>query len=98
MTDYDLASLVLARGGHDSPEKGLCLMEAVAYVRGIPHLEGLPEIVDTATMTGALDALNRARRSGAAAGDAARAALRPTAEELQRSAIDLYRRMAELRP
>src|SRR5262249_52252623 len=26
-------------GGHDSPSDGLCLMEAVAYVRGIPHTD-----------------------------------------------------------
>ena len=34
-----LEGLRLASGGHSSPTAGLCLMEAVAYVRGIPHTD-----------------------------------------------------------
>lgn len=32
-----LAGIALKRGGHASPEAGLCLMEAVAFVRGVSH-------------------------------------------------------------
>ncbi|MGH3828685.1 MAG: hypothetical protein ACRDQX_16170, partial [Pseudonocardiaceae bacterium] len=31
--------IVLKRGAHSSPEQGVCLMEAVAYVRGLPHTD-----------------------------------------------------------
>ncbi|MDL5159473.1 hypothetical protein [Actinomycetospora termitidis] len=31
------ADLTLAKGGHDDPQDGLCLLEAVAYVAGLPH-------------------------------------------------------------
>ncbi len=34
-----LDGLTLRSGGHDSPDDGLCLMEAVAYVRGIDHTD-----------------------------------------------------------
>jgi hypothetical protein len=42
MTSIDSAELdriVLAKGGHGSPAEGLCLLEAVAYVRGIKHTD-----------------------------------------------------------
>ena len=42
MTNIDTAKLegiTLAKGGHETPGDGLCLMEAVAYVRGIPHTD-----------------------------------------------------------
>ncbi len=29
----------LDKGGHDTPTDGLCFMEAVAYVRGVPHTD-----------------------------------------------------------
>ena len=32
----------LEAGGHDSPETGLCLLEAVAYVTGLPHSDQPP--------------------------------------------------------
>ena len=32
----------LQRGGHESPEDGLCFMEYVAFVRGIPHTDRPP--------------------------------------------------------
>jgi hypothetical protein len=34
-----LDGLTLAKGGHESPDDGLCLMEAVAYVRGVEHTD-----------------------------------------------------------
>jgi hypothetical protein len=34
-----LTGIVLKKGGHSSPEQGLCLMEALAYVRGIDHTD-----------------------------------------------------------
>jgi hypothetical protein len=34
-----LDGLTLAQGGHESPDDGMCLMEAVAYVRGIGHTD-----------------------------------------------------------
>ncbi|MGH3883429.1 MAG: hypothetical protein ACRDRC_08510, partial [Pseudonocardiaceae bacterium] len=34
-----LTGIILERGAHHSPTEGLCLMEAVAYVRGIPHTD-----------------------------------------------------------
>lgn len=33
----DLDTVTLAHGKHGSPEGGLCLLEAVAYVAGEPH-------------------------------------------------------------
>lgn len=35
----DLESIRLARGAHDSPEEGTCLLEAVAFVAGEPHTD-----------------------------------------------------------
>ena len=32
-------TLTLAHGSHDSPTDGLCVMEAVAYFRGIEHTD-----------------------------------------------------------
>ena len=37
-----LTGITLAKGGHDSPEQGLCLMEALSFVRGIPHTDRPP--------------------------------------------------------
>ncbi len=37
-----LAGITLAKGGHASPQSGLCLMEALAFVRGIPHTDHPP--------------------------------------------------------
>ena len=34
-----LTGITLAKGGHANPAAGLCLMEAVAYVRGIRHTD-----------------------------------------------------------
>src|SRR3954462_13421365 len=34
-----LTGITLQKGGHGSPAQGLCLMEAVAYVRGIQHTD-----------------------------------------------------------
>jgi len=34
-----LETLTLAKGGHNSPDEGLCLLEAVAYVRGVEHTD-----------------------------------------------------------
>ena len=34
-----LAGLTLKKGSHPDPDAGLCLMEAVAYVRGIEHTD-----------------------------------------------------------
>ena len=34
-----MAGLTLKKGGHRSPDAGLCLMEAVAYVCGIDHTD-----------------------------------------------------------
>jgi hypothetical protein len=34
-----LTGITLKKGGHASPEAGMCLMEAVAYVRGIGHTD-----------------------------------------------------------
>jgi hypothetical protein len=45
MTTIDqqlLDQLTLAKGGHDDPEDGLCLMEAVAWVRGLDHTDHPP--------------------------------------------------------
>ena len=36
------AGLVLAKGGHNSPEQGLCLLEAAAFVSGLPHSDHPP--------------------------------------------------------
>jgi hypothetical protein len=38
----DLSALTLAHGGHDTPAEGLCLLEAVAWFRGIPHTDYPP--------------------------------------------------------
>ncbi len=35
-------SLVLKHGAHGSPEKGMCVMEAVAYFRGLEHTDRPP--------------------------------------------------------
>lgn len=37
-----LRAVTLTRGSHQSPKEGLCLMEAVAYVLGLPHSERPP--------------------------------------------------------
>ena len=37
MEKIDLKTLVLKKGNHQSPEAGMCVMEAVAYVAGEPH-------------------------------------------------------------
>lgn len=38
MTDFkSLTAFKLAAGGHVSPERGLCAMEAVAWLEGLPH-------------------------------------------------------------
>ena len=37
MTTLDLDTLILEHGSHTSPEHGMCVMEAVAYVAGEPH-------------------------------------------------------------
>ena len=45
MTTLDLSKLdtiQLAKGGHRNPDHGLCLMEAVAYIRGIEHTDHPP--------------------------------------------------------
>ena len=38
----DFDSLRLDKGSHESPARGMCLMEAVAYFRGIPHTDRPP--------------------------------------------------------
>lgn len=38
----EMDTIVLKKGAHRSPEEGLCLLEAVAYVRGIPHTDHPP--------------------------------------------------------
>ena len=38
----DYESLRLAKGAHGSPAKGLCVMEAVAYFRGLEHTDRPP--------------------------------------------------------
>ena len=40
--DVDIQGIVLQKGGHETPDDGLCLMEAVAFVRGIPHTDRPP--------------------------------------------------------
>ena len=35
----DLTTLILARGGHDDRDAGMCLLEAVAYFAGEPHTD-----------------------------------------------------------
>ena len=40
--DVGIQGIVLQKGGHDTPDDGLCLMEAVAFVRGIPHTDRPP--------------------------------------------------------
>jgi hypothetical protein len=40
----DLNTLVLARGNHESPREGMCMLEAVAYIAGEPHSDH-PECV-----------------------------------------------------
>lgn len=37
--EYDFKSFTFGRGGHPSREKGMCLMEAVAYISGEPHTD-----------------------------------------------------------
>ena len=37
-----LDGITLAKGGHGSPDAGLCLMEAVAFVRGLAHTDRPP--------------------------------------------------------
>jgi hypothetical protein len=37
-----LADVVLQKGSHSSPDEGVCLMEALAYVRGIAHTDHPP--------------------------------------------------------
>jgi hypothetical protein len=42
MTTIDtskLAGLTLGKGAHPTPDAGMCLMEAVAYVRGVAHTD-----------------------------------------------------------
>src|SRR5579862_4234991 len=39
MTTLDLDKIVLAEGAHKSPEYGMCVMEAVAYVAGEPFTD-----------------------------------------------------------
>lgn len=38
----DLANIVLTSGSHPTSDDGLCLMEAVAYVGGMPHSDHPP--------------------------------------------------------
>lgn len=33
----DINTIELTSGSHDSPQAGLCVMEAVAYIKGEPH-------------------------------------------------------------
>lgn len=35
----DLETLHLAKGGHDNPDDGLCLLEAAAFLAGEPHTD-----------------------------------------------------------
>ncbi len=42
--DLDLDDLTLQAGGHSSPEQGLCVMEAVAYMAGEKHSD-MPQCV-----------------------------------------------------
>ena len=44
MTALDLDAITLAKGGHDDPAAGLCVMEAVAYFAREPHSDH-PECV-----------------------------------------------------
>src|SRR5258708_4095876 len=37
-----LEGLVLKSGGHSAPDKGMCVIEAFAFVRGIPHPDQPP--------------------------------------------------------
>ena len=38
MTDFQQLSVFkLSKGSHDSPEEGVCAMEAVAWLEGLPH-------------------------------------------------------------
>ncbi len=37
MTIINLDTLQLAKGGHDDPGQGLCLLEAAAYLAGEKH-------------------------------------------------------------
>ena len=39
MTTPDLTTITLASGSHDNPDDGLCLLEAVAWFRGIAHTD-----------------------------------------------------------
>src|SRR5258708_7522947 len=41
-TTIDLEHLTLARGGHETRDDGLCLMEAVAWFAGRPHSDKPP--------------------------------------------------------
>ena len=41
----DLDSLELASGGHSSPDKGMCVMEAVAFMAGEPFSEDRKSVV-----------------------------------------------------
>jgi hypothetical protein len=57
MTTIDLIKLDtirLTRGGHANPDAGLCLMEAVAYVRGIAHTANPPCVSPTLSEYGRL--------------------------------------------
>ena len=39
MTTENLMNLTLTHGSHDTPEDGMCLMEAVAFMAGEPHTD-----------------------------------------------------------
>jgi hypothetical protein len=42
MTDLDLTTLTLAEGAHEDRTEGVCLMEAVAWWRGLDHTDHPP--------------------------------------------------------
>ena len=46
-TDRDFTSIVLAHGSHKTPEQGMCLLEAVAWIAGEPFSDH-PACVDRA--------------------------------------------------
>jgi hypothetical protein len=42
MPDFDLDTLTLAKGGHQTRDQGVCLMEAAAWLAGQPHTDHPP--------------------------------------------------------
>lgn len=91
-----LRKLVLESGSHEEFSKGVCAMEAVAWLANLPAIttaKALEEAAkpDSAPSSAAYSAADSAARSAASL--AADSALASTVAEVQLSAQDLVRRM-----